>query len=320
VDTENTAVRARPRGVFIGLSTLDVVHRVKTLPASNMKATATRQDIAAGGPALNAAVTFAALGGEATLVSYIGDSAAAQVAKEDLHSCRVNLVDLAPPAFTLPVSSVVVEDLSGNRQIVSTDATTATDRPAVDVPDHALRDMLDDCDIALFDGHHHSVALPIAEHLAARTATPMILDAGRWKPGMRQLIPLMSDVVCSADFRLGTQYNKDDLLQDLLRMGVRMAAVTNGAAPVRWATDTATGTVAAEKTEVVDSLAAGDVFHGAYAFARSAGCRVPDDGLVPAHLSFATHIAALKCAHLGTRSWLTQLHPATPPATRESKR
>ncbi len=308
-----------PRAVFVGLSTLDVVQRVKALPGSNMKATASRQDISAGGPALNAAVTFAALGGEATLVSCVGQGAAGQLAKEDLQARGVRLIDMSPPGFSLPVSSVVVEEHSGDRQIVSTDAAPAPVLPP-DVLDQQLRNVLDECDVAIFDGHHQHLSLPIARYLASHNNPPTVLDAGRWKPGMQELIPLISDVICSSDFQIENLSGASTLMQELLRSGARIAAVTNGGGPVVWATNTGTGSVAAEETHVVDSLGAGDVFHGAYAFARSAGRPVPDDVDVPAHLAFAAHIAALKCAYPGTRSWLSQLHKTTRQQIKESTR
>ena len=58
-----------PTGVFVGLATLDVIHRITAPPAVNEKITARQQFVAAGGPATNAAVTFAALGGRADLAA-----------------------------------------------------------------------------------------------------------------------------------------------------------------------------------------------------------------------------------------------------------
>ncbi len=52
-----------PRGLFVGLSTLDLVQRVSRRPGANEKVVAQRCDIAAGGPAAVAAVTFGAIHG-----------------------------------------------------------------------------------------------------------------------------------------------------------------------------------------------------------------------------------------------------------------
>jgi len=57
-----------PSGIFVGLTTLDVVQFVDGMPSSNRKTTARESWLAAGGPAAVAAVAFSALGGSATLV------------------------------------------------------------------------------------------------------------------------------------------------------------------------------------------------------------------------------------------------------------
>ncbi|MDO5747588.1 MAG: PfkB family carbohydrate kinase [Actinomycetaceae bacterium] len=47
--------------LFAGLITVDIIHRVKSFPQANHKIQADEQEISAGGPATNAAVTYAAL-------------------------------------------------------------------------------------------------------------------------------------------------------------------------------------------------------------------------------------------------------------------
>ncbi|MDQ6936225.1 MAG: sugar kinase, partial [Actinomycetota bacterium] len=72
------------RGLFAGLTTVDVVHRLERLPGPDEKVTAARQDVVAGGPAANAASTFAGLGGVATLVTGLGRHPLAAAARADL--------------------------------------------------------------------------------------------------------------------------------------------------------------------------------------------------------------------------------------------
>jgi len=47
--------------LFAGLTTLDVLHRLDHVPDPSLKVTSTEFTMAAGGPATNAAVTYAAL-------------------------------------------------------------------------------------------------------------------------------------------------------------------------------------------------------------------------------------------------------------------
>ena len=70
-------------------------HR-RTGAGSNEKATALRQDLAAGGPAANAAVTFAALGGEAVLLTALGGHPLAQVTANELVRAGVAIIDATP--------------------------------------------------------------------------------------------------------------------------------------------------------------------------------------------------------------------------------
>ena len=72
------------RGCFVGLATLDLVHRVAAPVGANEKVTALRQDVVAGGPAANAAATFAALGGRARLITALGLHPLGLTARDDL--------------------------------------------------------------------------------------------------------------------------------------------------------------------------------------------------------------------------------------------
>jgi sulfofructose kinase len=82
-------------------------------------------------------------------------------------------------------------------------------------------------------------------------------------------------------------------LRRALGGGARMAAVTRGEAGVIWLEATAPKEVLccpAYSVDTVDTLAAGDVFHGAYALALPEGKRIGDA------LRFAAAAAAIKCS------------------------
>ena len=83
-------------GIFVGLSTIDVVYGVDEFPQANTKIAARSQEVFVGGPATNAAITFAQLGGEPALVTAVGRNAMAVVVREELKKHKVQLVDLNP--------------------------------------------------------------------------------------------------------------------------------------------------------------------------------------------------------------------------------
>ena len=72
-------------GIFVGLSTIDVVYHVDGFPTANSKVVAQSQDVFVGGPATNAAIAFAHLGGSPSLVTAAGRNALAARASADEH-------------------------------------------------------------------------------------------------------------------------------------------------------------------------------------------------------------------------------------------
>ncbi len=307
-----------PVGVFVGLATLDVIHRVSRRPGADEKVTAVRQDIAAGGPATNAAVTYAALGGRARLVTALGAAPPAALITDELASRGVQVVDVDPDSVTPPaVSAIAVDDATGARSVVSVDAAGRSVRPPS--PGEWER-LLTGAGVLLLDGHHALLAVSAA--LAAVAAgVPVVLDAGRWKPVMAELIPLADDVICSAEFRwpgtadpassaaairavttprsAGTAHDGDSF--------TRAVAVTQGAGPVLWWQGTSSGEVPVPAVRAVDTLGAGDAFHGAYAYRRA------EDGSFADRLAGAARVAALRVRTVGPRDWLSTLHPAQTP-------
>jgi sugar/nucleoside kinase (ribokinase family) len=282
-----------PAGLFVGLTTLDVVHTVGTAPAPNDKVTALRQEIAAGGPAANAAVTFAALGGDATLITALGTHALARVAADELASRRVTVVDATPTAVEAPpVSLVRVVDATGERSVSSTNASgvTAAPPPGID-------GLASSVDVVLVDGHHAELALAAAD-AARRAHVPVLLDGGSWKPSLHRLLALVDAAICSADFEAPSGLSTVD---SLLAAGVMSAAVTRGSDPISWATRAEHGTLSPPRVPVRDTLAAGDAFHGAAAFAMARG----DDWRTA--LEFAMTVAAVRVQHAGPRDWLLAL-------------
>ncbi|MCA5892301.1 PfkB family carbohydrate kinase [Isoptericola sp. NEAU-Y5] len=281
----------------VGLTTLDVVHRATGRPGPDEKVTATRQDVAAGGPAANAAVVAAALGAEAVLVSALGGGPVATAARADLAAHGVRVLDVVPAGedFPLAVSAVLVDDATAERSVVSADAALAV-APA---PAAGALDALPAPDVVLFDGHRPEVARAVLAHLAASGRRPLVvLDAGRWRPLFAELLPVADVAALSGVF---TVPGHDDPAAGALALGARGVVVTHGPDPVEWFVDDRSGTVAVPQVAAVDTLGAGDAFHGALAASLATGASLPDA------CTDAAAVASLRVAHVGPRSWLAHL-------------
>lgn len=285
-----------PHGVFVGLTTLDTVYRVAALPTANEKVVALSQELAAGGPAANAAVTFAALGGRATLATALGGHPLARHAAGELAARGVRLLDAVPEADAAPaVSSVYVLDGTGERSVVSVNGAALEASP----PDE-LASVVPRADVVLVDGHHAGLARAAAG-LANRHGVPVVLDGGSWKPVLPELLPLVDVAICSADFTVPDVRAEDGGVAGALRRwGVRATAMTHGAEPISWWCGEASGQVIVPRVSVRETLGAGDAFHGAFAYAVAAA---PATRLADA-LAFAAQVAALRCTVPGPRAWL----------------
>jgi sugar/nucleoside kinase (ribokinase family) len=275
-------------------------------PGPDEKVTALRQDIAAGGPATNAAVTFAALGGHARLITALGSDRLAGVIRDELRTRGVEVIDVDQGATMPPaLSAISVDDATGARSVTSVDATG---RSVPAPPPSEWEGLLAGAAVVLLDGHHPLLAIAAAR-AAATAGLSVVLDAGRWKPVMSELIPLTGDVICSAEFRWPGSTDAVSSAAGILAAGPsspgsagRAVAVTHGADPVTWWRGSDSGQVPVPRVNAVDTLGAGDAFHGAYAFFRTNPLLSFTD-----RLAAAAQVASLRVATVGPRDWLDEL-------------
>src|SRR4051794_33323943 len=184
----------QPEGIFVGLSTIDIVYAVSEHPLPNGKVAAKSQQILVGGPGTNAAITFAFLGGTATLVTPAGRHPIAAMIKEECMQFGIELVDLIPDSVDAPPISSVWVDTEGQRTVVSAN-TSGRAIPAAMV-DHAR---LTGVKVVMVDGHAMLACQAWAE--AAKSAgVSVVFDGGSWKPGTDLLLENVDVAVCSADF------------------------------------------------------------------------------------------------------------------------
>lgn len=285
--------------LLVGLTTVDVVQRVAELPAPGEKVQSTGVELVAGGPAANAAVAVAALGGQARLVTALGSHPLAVLARDDLTGHGVRVLDVRRDRTSPPtVSSVAVRDRDGERVVVSHNAA------GVDVDEPSWPELLAGAGALLVDGHHPGLAVAAARAARGRRV-PVVLDAGSDKPVFQSLLPLVDVCACAAGFRLGragaraTERSVHDL-------GVPVVVRTSGAAPVRWSTRD--GQHGVQRPPVVaarDTLGAGDVWHGALVHGIAALGRVPSAADLPALVAAANHVAAARVARVGARAWVS---------------
>jgi sugar/nucleoside kinase (ribokinase family) len=283
-----------PKGLFVGLATVDLTYTVDKIPRRNEKISVPGQIITAGGPSANAAITFAFLGGRSTLASAVGANPLSAIIRYDLSQSAVLLHDVArrrkdPP----PVSSIMVLRSTGERTVVSANATIFSP-----IGGAFNSRWLQGVSIVQVDGHYMSLCIAAAQQARAR-GIPVVLESGSWKDGMTDLLPFIHAAVCSHDYRPPGCRDSRDVFEFLAAQGIARVAITRGAGPIAFRDQGKSGSVAVEKINPVDTLGAGDIFHGAFCYYASQ----PGAGFADS-LTAAARVATLSCQYPGTRQWM----------------
>lgn len=275
----------------VGLAVIDLVMWIERVPSRPGKHFARRAESIGGGPAASAAVTIARLGGTARFSGRLGDD---ERGRRILAGLRDEGVDVDGVVIvegaTSPVSSVMITP-DGDRTIVNhTDPRLYTSPPDPE--------MVGPCDAVLADVRWPAGALT-AMAAAQRYLIPGILDLDRTEDAPLGEATARASHVIAAEPALAEFVGAPDPATALRRLRARTdawLAVTTGGGGVSWLDGNSMRTLRPPVVEVVDTLGAGDVFHGAFALALAEG---QDE---EAALGFATAAAALKCTRPGGRA------------------
>jgi sugar/nucleoside kinase (ribokinase family) len=282
----------RQCGLFVGLTTLDWLYLADDLPDRNQKMVALDYAMAAGGPATNAAVTFSYLGHSARLLAALGRHPISSLIRSDLQTWGVNWVDLTPDRpEPLPTSSIIVIQATGERSVISINAVKSQ-AAAHTIP----ADILQGVEIVLIDGHQMIVSEEIANQAQAMKI-PIVIDGGSWKPGFERVLPYADYVIGSANFHPPACQTLEDTFSYLQALEIPHIAITQGDRPIQFVSRGQTGEIPVPKIQPIDTLGAGDVFHGAF-------CHFIGRSNFETALAQSATIAARSCRSFGTRAWM----------------
>jgi sugar/nucleoside kinase (ribokinase family) len=258
------------------------------------------QLLTVGGPATNAAITFAHFGHQSSLMSVVGNHSLTTIIHQTLKDYGVQGFDLAPTFSASPaVSSIITTQGTGERAVVSINAT----KLQVNFADLDLNliDLLEQIDLVLIDGHQMLISAAIAEQ-AQKQNIPVVLDGGSWKNGLETVLPYINYAICSANFYPPTCQNTDQVCSYLQHYKIPHFAITQGAKPIIYHSFGQRGEIPVPTIKAVDTLGAGDIFHGA--FCHYLLDNNLDEHSFPKSLSQAIRIAQLSCQYFGPHQWM----------------
>jgi sulfofructose kinase len=272
----------------VGIATLDHVYAVESVPRRGEKYRAHDLLVAGGGTAATAAHAISRLGGKAMLATRLGDDPTGDAIVAELEAAGVDCSLARRFSGLRSPSSAVLVDPEGERLVACyADVRTPDDASWLPsrLPENTSAVL---ADVAWITGSRRLLAA------ARETGVPGVID-GDHVVEDKCYFGLASHVAYSAaTVRALTGLDDPaDGLAMLARSARNWLCVTDGE---RGAWLTADGTiehVRAYRVAAVDTLGAGDVFHGALALALGEG--LPERRAV----SFASAAAALKCLSFG---------------------
>lgn len=283
------------RGLFIGLATIDIQYLVDAFPTPNSKTTADKFAMSVGGPATNAAITFSYLGGKSHLVCKIGNNQFTSFIRSELQRYDLTFTDLSPVANESPtVSSIVTTYGSGHRAVIVMKSSSLPN-----INNATLISGKYDYNIVLVDGFNMEVCCNVAMQ-AQHWGIPVVLDGGSWKDGMERLLPHVDIAICSENFYPPNGDTVDTVIEYLASQGIKYRAITRGERSILYSFADSNGEIAIESVEVIDTLGAGDILHGAFCYYYA-----KDSNFVSA-LFNASRVATLSCQAFGTRMWMKE--------------
>jgi sulfofructose kinase len=289
--TKRQPDKSAPKVLCIGIPVRDLIYHIKDLPGRGEKVRAEQFDEIAGGNALNASIGIVRLGGRVLLTGPMGDASETssqyifeQLAREGIDS---NVVRVA--GTKTPTSNVMI-DPSGERTIVTYRDPNLWN---VKLPD--TDELLADCKAVLAENRCAGFVTELCVE-ASRRKIPVVLDADVVMSMREGLLTVASHTIFSAEALTATAgtANLEDALRRIAEVADGFLAVTRGAQGMMWLD--AAGRIQTMPTfpvHTVDTLGAGDIFHGAFALAITEG-----QGIVEA-MRFASAAAALKCTRHG---------------------
>jgi sugar/nucleoside kinase (ribokinase family) len=290
--------------VGLGVSVIDIVQLVDHFPAKEEVQRAEEMTIQGGGPVATAMVALARLGARVAMLDVVGDDWRGRLIREGLHEEGVCTDYIRQRAgCTSSLASILVTKKDGARTIVYTPGTTPELTPA-ELP----RAVIESARFLHLNGRHWEACLQAgawARESGADVKVSFDGGAHRFRPALRQLVPLTDICIVARDFveKYTGETDISRAAESLVEEGPQIVVITDG---VRgsWVLERG-GKIFHQPAyllpRVVDTTGCGDCYHGAFLFGLLRGMELEKTA------SFASAAAALNSQHLGGRRGLPTL-------------
>jgi sugar/nucleoside kinase (ribokinase family) len=280
-----------PSILCAGGAVQDIVMRVDAFPAAGAKVQASDFVITVGGQAGNAAIAVARLGARTLYSGALGD-VTDRIANEIVAHLEREGIDCSGAlrvAGALTSVSLIMIDRIGEKIIATRRGGGLSEAVP---PDPAA--LVAKADAVLLDNRYPNFVAPILRAAQAR-GIPRVLDLDGPTTFDDHLLTGSTHVISSTEALSGTTGLLDPAA-GLRKLGEHyrgFLAVTNGPDGVYWLENGAVRHMDAFQVQAIDTLGAGDTFHGAFTL------RLVETRDEIEAMRFASAAAALKCTRFG---------------------
>lgn len=277
------------QAVCVGVITMDTIALVEKYPSEDERVLAEVIIRAGGGPAAVAAIALSRLGVKSAIVGTIGDDADGievlkTFAKEGVDTTGVSI------GATFTAGSVIVASQEHSARAIS------TRQPVSQAPiNNAAKRLIADAQWL----HLDQVGIKLLDQIGISRGTgPLIsFDAGY---GVENFNPIIVDLFVPTDRQMALRYPGVDLAvaleKDSLKAGNTVVATQGSVGSAAFSPKTGLIIAPGFKVDVISTLGAGDVFHGALVAQLIQGYSLQDAMLR------ANAVAALSCRGLDGQS------------------
>ncbi len=277
----------------IGANVYDTLIRVPKFPTEDTKSYVQAVRQSGGGPTPTGLAAAAKLGASVSVMANLSNDSGGKFLLEDFRRYNVD-TDLVQVRNGESFSAtVLLNEETGSRTCLLNRGTL----PKFEL-DKRSRFEIENAKVLMVDGNELSAAV-VAAKIARAAGTKVLYDAGGRYEGIEDLLQNTDILIPSAEFALGHS-GKETIKEAAVSLYEKyrpsVVVITDGKnGGVLYDGKTAEN-YPAFPVKVVDSNGAGDVFHGAFAFAVTRGfdwkqCCV-----------FSSAVSALKCTKFGARS------------------
>ena len=299
--------------LVVGRSCLDYIAVVSQFPEENQKTPLDFRLTEGGGNGGTASCCISRLDGKVAYVGKLGDDDEGRYCVGRLKDAGVasDFVEIVTGGRT-PVAYAFITEASGARTIIY----EHNELPKIEM-NHTLRQLIEKAEVVLID--------PEATYLAKETKIPqglagkLVYDCERWRKGIEDSMATADYFIPSSDFLNSAELNFDDIslqqkIWQLNKMVSGVLIVTHGEDGAYYIFDDKLYQVAVPEVKTVDTIGAGDNFHGAFAFALAKEFDIHQS------VKLSVAVASLSCREYGGRKGVPNIREALEVATKLKER